>query len=176
MSARVVARLIPIMMIWTGAAIPTAQKGIDMKMTFKKSLSNGFLPDDDAAQKLYNRAKPGDLIAVNATLPRDQRSLKQHNLYFKVLTHVFENLPESITDCPNLEVFRDRILINIGFCEDRYYGEAGGWQKRAKSIAHAKLGQDEFHFQVWTPSIALIDKMAPGLGEAFNAEYKELIK
>ncbi len=147
-----------------------------MKMVFKKSLTHGFMPDDEAAQKLYDRAMPGDLIAVDAVLPHDQRSMGQHRLYFKVLGHVFQNLPDTITDCPNLDVFRERMLINIGFCEDRYYGSAGGWQKRAKSIAHAKLGQDEFHFEVWKPSIELIDKMAPGLGEAFNEEYAELIR
>jgi hypothetical protein len=136
--------------------------------------STGFAANDENALRLLNRTKAGDLVEANCTVPRDQRSHKMHNLYFAVIRHVFENLPDKYTDeIPNATILRKRIFHEIGFVD--VIQTRHGPKEEARSIEHARLGQGEFHTLVWEPTIRLIDRMAPGLGEAFRREYREMV-
>ena len=144
-----------------------------MKTLWRRTL-NGITPADDAAERVFKRTKPGEYVNVDATVPRDQRSLAMHNLLFQVLAHVFQNLPDRYNnEIPTPEILRARIFYAIGFTE--VIQTPAGPREMPRSIAHAKLGQAEFHDLVWTPTMRLIDKMAPGLGAAFENEYLEMV-
>ncbi len=144
-----------------------------MKTLWKRTL-NGITPADEAAEKVFQRTTPGEFIKVDAVVPRDQRSLAMHNLFFQVLKHVFDNLPERYgNEIPTPRILRARIFYAIGFTE--IIQTPDGPREMPRSIEHAKLGQAEFHELVWTPTMRLIDKMAPGLGEAFENEYLEMV-
>ena len=144
-----------------------------MKTLWRRTL-NGITPADDAAERVFKRTKPGEYINVDATVPRDQRSLAMHRLYFAVLRHVFDNLPERYgNEIPTPTILRGRIFIEIGFTETIM--TRNGPFEVPRSLEFAKLGQSEFYELVWTPTMRLIDKMAPGLGAAFENEYLEMV-
>ena len=144
-----------------------------MKTLFQRTLS-GLAPADDAAERLMKRVQPGEFVKVDATVPRDQRSLAMHNLYFVVLKHVHENLPDKYdSEIPTPRILRARIFFAIGFTEIILTPD--GPREIPKSLEFAKLGQAEFHEVVWIPTMRLIDKMAPGLGQAFENEYLSMV-
>ena len=144
-----------------------------MKTLWRRTL-NGITPADEAAERVFQRTKPGDFIKVDAVVPRDQRSLAQHNLYMAVMDHVFKNLPKKYgNEISSMKILRKRIAHEIGFTET--YMTKNGPVTEARSLEFAGLGQAEFYDDVWTPTMRLLDVMAPGLGEAFENEYLEMV-
>jgi hypothetical protein len=136
---------------------------------------DGFEGADAAGEKFLRRVRPGDIIRVNATIPRDQRSVKQHRLYFKVIKTIFDHLPERFAlEIPTAEHLRMRIFYAIGFTEVIKTG--AGDREVPRSIAFAKLGQEAFYQEVWRPTLELCDKtLVPGIGPELEQEYRALV-
>ncbi len=147
-----------------------------MTSFWRPTLSGTLAPDDEVAERIMRRARPDDIIEADVKIPRDQRSIKQHNMYFKMLAMVFHHLPEQYdNEIPTPHHLRMRIFFAIGFTETIVTGK--GVQEIPRSIQHAKLGQAEFHEKVWEPTIRLIEtKLIPGIDRReLEREYYDLM-
>ncbi len=147
-----------------------------MKCYWRPTLSGTLAPDDEVAERIMKRAKPDDIIEANVKIPRDQRSVKQHRMYFKLLRMVFHHLPERYgNEIPTPHHLRMRIFYAIGFTEMVMTGT--GLQETPRSIEFAELGQSEFHEKVWEPTIRLIETtLIPGIDRReLEREYYDLM-
>lgn len=146
-----------------------------MKGLFQR-MAGGLYPADDAAQKIVARIPPGDCAHADVSVPRDQRSVQQHRLYFALLNKVFENLPEKwAAEIPTVDVLRLRLAYTIGWTEVIQTG--AGPREVPKSIAFDKLGQADFYAKVWEPTIKVImETLIPGIGKAeLEREINEML-
>ncbi len=146
-----------------------------MKSYWKKTGLQGLVPDDEISERIYNRAMIGDIIEADAKIPKDQRSLKQNRLYFKMLDVVFNNLPERYAnEIATQHQLRMRILLRIGFTE--FIPTGTGVHEIPRSIDF-RVGQDEFHREVWKPTVDLIETvLIPGIDrKELEREYYELM-
>ena len=147
-----------------------------MRGLFQKR-AGGLGGADDAAVKILARIPPGTNVWADVTVPRDQRSVQMHRLYFALLGKVFENLPERwAAEIPSVDVLRLRLAYTIGWTEVIQTG--AGPREVPKSIAFDKLGQAEFYDKVWTPTVKVVtETLIPGIAvKELEREIDDMLK
>lgn len=142
---------------------------------FKRS-SFGLSPSEEAADAWLKKVPVGTDIRVTVTVPRDQRSIQQHRLYFALMKTILDNTDGVFA---NVDECSEYVKILAGHCDRRwiqYEGEKVPWF-RPKSIAFAKMGQSEFQEFFNAALDVVVGRIIPGVDRAaLEAEVLEMIQ
>lgn len=102
------------------------------KAFFRRTLS-GLVPDDEAAQAALRGVKPGDVVAVEITRPRN---LQHHRLYWAMCSKIGSAIdvePENVSDVLKLKTGH---FVTVQ--------TKSGPVQLPRSISFAKMDQAEF--------------------------------
>lgn len=143
------------------------------RLLFRKHMGK-LVPAEDAAEEWLSRQPAGK----DMWLPRPKRARNSqwHRKYMKLLSIVYENLPEPVAEhYPTFDRFRKSLMVGIGRY-DTWQTRRGETLLEPHSLAFDKMDQDEFE-RVWADSVkAITEHFLPSVGKAeLEAEVEELV-
>jgi hypothetical protein len=127
------------------------------KMVFRKVLGH-LVPVDEPALALMKKAKPGELLIVEARRPRN---ILHHRKLFALLNLVVDNTDRY----PDVETLLFALKIATGHCE--IFPGADGKREfiKPKSISFESLSQDEFEPLYDRFVNVIVSQIIPGTGK-----------
>lgn len=130
-------------------------------------------PVDDEGREIMAGLTVGVPVMIEVN---QQRNVRQHRLYWKLIGVVHENLPEKLTAIwQTKEALSKAILSELGYV-DVLRGLDGKEFHQVQSIAFDAMDQAEFA-EVFDKAVALIvSRIIPGLDQAaLNSEVLDLV-
>lgn len=149
-----------------------------MDLYLKRTLQ-GLVPADEQAEEALRKVPLGDSVRVKVTRPRDQRSIQQHRLYWKLCQVVFDNTEGKFASAEKVSEYLKiqaghydqshiRIPVGDGF-EDALW-------LQPRSISFEKMGHTEFQ-DYWKKALDIIcSRIITGMDKAeLESEVYEMI-
>lgn len=92
-----------------------------------EKIPGGFRAFDEEGERLLTQIKNGDLVMIHVSIPRNLKLLAKWHILARVLW-------ENQEAWPTYDVFRQKLLLQMGYCEIRLLG-SGDYEMVASSLA-----------------------------------------